>query len=267
MDTTIRTRFWYALFSMICSGHVLNIIGTYYLIEDLSLTGKELIKKWKGLRDNFMKEQRLMKRTELRGPAAKKKKKKKYVYFDQLSFLLPFAKGNDTLASYVPTPEEVIANSCDQVGQIREPHLENDSVRNKNVSSIKGELKERRRDNLFQGTSRAVTSIMAESRQLHREDGNSDKYGNKGFMLSFLPIMDSLPLHLQMHTRMQITEVFNSISFNMQSGSPCTSTFNCSSPSPEPPESLQSETLVTCEMDTKCEEDISIANHSIKIEK
>lgn len=226
------------------------------------------MKKWKALRDNFMKEQRLLKKTESGVPAAKKKK---YVYFDQLLFLLPYVKGNDKTTSNIPPPEEDIANSCDQADtdqgdQIREPDSENDSVRNKKVSSRKEEVKGRRRgDNIFQETSRVLTSIMAESVQLQREEKNSDKYGNKGFMLSFVPIMDSLPQQLQIHTRMKITEVFNAISYSMASGnpSPCPSTFTCSTPSPVPseymPQSLQSGTLATCEMDTNSGEEFSIS--------
>lgn len=154
------------------------------------------MKKWKALRDNFVREQRLIKKTETGVAAAKKKK---YVFFDHLLFLLPYVKGNDNTVSNIPPPVEDNCNSSEQSEtdhsvQTREPDADSESVPKRKIPSRKEGVKVRRGiGKSFAETSKTLTDILAESVQLQREERNSDKYGNKGFMLSFVPMMDTLP--------------------------------------------------------------------------
>jgi hypothetical protein len=44
---------------------------------------------------------------------------------------------------------------------------------------------------------------------LQKEERNADKYCNKAFL--FLPVMNSLPLHLYLEARMNISQVFQEL--------------------------------------------------------
>lgn len=71
-------------------------------------------------------------------------------------------------------------------------------------------------------TTKDLTKILAQSVEQQREDRSADKYGNKSFLLSFLPIMDNLPMHAQMQARFKILQAFNDCSY--MCGLPSTST-------------------------------------------
>ncbi|XP_075234532.1 uncharacterized protein LOC142332151 [Lycorma delicatula] len=55
--------------------------------DDRDTIGKEMKNRWKSIRDAFVREVRYMKEAELNGEP--QVKKKKYIYYDQLCFLLP----------------------------------------------------------------------------------------------------------------------------------------------------------------------------------
>lgn len=46
---------------------------------------------------------------------------------------------------------------------------------------------------------------------MHCDERYQDKLGNKAFLLSFVPIMDTLPLHLSLQARMRIPDLFNDL--------------------------------------------------------
>lgn len=57
----------------------------------------------------------------------------------------------------------------------------------------------------------ARASTAQSSKPMHSDERYQDKHGNKAFLLSFVPIMDTLPLHLCLQARMRIPDVFNDI--------------------------------------------------------
>lgn len=171
------------------------------------------MKKWKTLRDNFVRDFRLMKKTKTGVPA----NKKKYVFCDQLSFLLPHVKGSENTASNIAPPEEQTA-SLNEDGNESEVNRDTVPPENSNQSSSSS-VKERlqRQERLkkrsavglsLASTSKNLTSIMQESLQIQKAGLESDKFGNKAFLLSFVPTMDNFPPNLAFDVRMQITDVF-----------------------------------------------------------
>jgi hypothetical protein len=65
------------------------------------VSAKELMKKWKAIRDNFVRCHRQMTQTET-GKAANNKKL--YMFYHQLQFLLPHVKGNTSTSSKIIAP-------------------------------------------------------------------------------------------------------------------------------------------------------------------
>jgi hypothetical protein len=61
-------------------------------------------------------------------------------------------------------------------------------------------------------TMKNTSNIIAESVALQREERQSDQFGNKSFLLSFLPLMESLPSDLAIEARYKVAEVFRNIS-------------------------------------------------------
>jgi hypothetical protein len=74
------------------------------------ISGKELMKKWKAVRDNFVKDLRQQRNMTTGQPALKKKR---YVYFDQLQFLLPIVGDGKETFSNIPPPE---SDTIDEAG-------------------------------------------------------------------------------------------------------------------------------------------------------
>lgn len=124
------------------------------------------MKKWKALRDNFVREQRLLKKMATDVAAAKKKK---YVYFEQLLFLLPYVKVNDNTVSNIPPPVRDNCNSSEQPEtdhsvQTREPDASSQSVPKRKIPLRKEAVKARRGiGKSFAETSKTFTDILAES--------------------------------------------------------------------------------------------------------
>lgn len=174
------------------------------------------MKKWKTLRDSFVRDFRLMKKTDTGVPASKKKK---YVFYDQLSFLLPHVKGCENTASNIAPPEEQTAPlNEDDNGNVSEGNRDTVPPRSSNPgssSSVKERLQRQERMKkrpavglALASASKNITNIMQESLQIQKASLETDKFGNKAFLLSFVPTMDNLPPHLAFDVRMQITEVF-----------------------------------------------------------
>jgi hypothetical protein len=65
------------------------------------LPGNEIQRKLRNIRDNFRKELQLQKKVAS-GQGARKRRK--YVYFDQLLFLLPIMQQRDTSGNITPPP-------------------------------------------------------------------------------------------------------------------------------------------------------------------
>ncbi|KAG8301715.1 hypothetical protein J6590_046842 [Homalodisca vitripennis] len=184
--------------------------------------GKDMMKKWKTLRDNFVRELRILKKNETGAPATKKKK---YIFFDQLSFLTPYMKPNDKNVSNIPPLEHIISEQ-EAVETVETTNADDndraDSVSNSSlVERQKRQERVSKRTNIertLTSASKNITSLMQESIAIQRANtssaNSSDKSGNKAFLMSFLPVMDSLPPLAAFDVRMQLTEVFRNAIMN-----------------------------------------------------
>lgn len=56
-----------------------------------------------------------------------------------------------------------------------------------------------------------VSNVANAPKNNSQNEGNEDIYGNRAFLLSYLPIMDDLPSDLALEARLKITEVFRNI--------------------------------------------------------
>lgn len=172
-----------------------------------------------------MKECRRQSSTRSGQPASKKKR---YVYFDQLQFLLPFVGvGRETATNIMPGVEEGEAR-CGNV-QADEPPNDGETESGPQVNANQTAEREREgpckkrsitrpagsrrtnNDNILINATKTFTDILTESISLQMEDKASDKFGNKGFLMSFVPVMDSLPPHLQIEARLKVAELFKEL--------------------------------------------------------
>uniref|UniRef100_A0A1B6LDQ9 MADF domain-containing protein n=1 Tax=Graphocephala atropunctata TaxID=36148 RepID=A0A1B6LDQ9_9HEMI len=166
-------------------------------------TVKEMVKKWKTVRDNFVREVKMRRRSEMRGS---KVKKRKYLFYDQLAFLIPYLKICDTGVSLKAEDEEEDDGAEPQAQHNYPP------VR---LRAAVAQRRLRGRPRKTPTIDRTFTLVPPPSRDTDREsltphsDGSdSDRFGNKAFLLSYLPLMDSLSPHKSLDVRVQITEVF-----------------------------------------------------------
>ncbi|XP_063625241.1 uncharacterized protein LOC134796978 [Cydia splendana] len=95
-DRILKTRLW----EEVCQ----NVIPKWEeLTEDKKKkTGADLQKKWKNLKDSFSRELASQKKS-VSGESGKKKRK--YIYFDQLSFLIAINTPRDTSSNVKPMEE------------------------------------------------------------------------------------------------------------------------------------------------------------------
>jgi hypothetical protein len=68
------------------------------------------------------------------------------------------------------------------------------------------------KENILLTATKDISKILSESVTLQRKERRSDQFGNKSFLSSFLPLMDSVPFDLSVEARYKITKVFRNIS-------------------------------------------------------
>lgn len=233
------------------------------------------MKKWKAIRDNFVRCHRQMTETET-GKAANNKKL--YMFYHQLQFLLPHVKGNTSTSSNITAPtgtENDAEGSQDTLDQTANSTAEDSKIFIDATASpttgnnVALSPSKRKRKNLHKhGSKRAaneqsiassakeLTSILTESLAIQKEQAYQEKerqadvYGHQAFLMSFVPALNSMPLHVAMEARLKIAEVFNaslqrscmnlSTSTGHNSTSAGYSTSGCSTPAPSTPFSTES---------------------------
>lgn len=215
---------------------------------------KDLMKKWKAIRDSFVKDHKTNTATGT-GQAALEKN----VYHDQLLFLLPHVKGNlQTTSNIAPLNLNQVNEGEEQIQGIQidysvglhtheetRVHLmrfkkaSKRKIANQNITT--GKALER----IIDSSTKDLTNILASSLELQREERNSDKFGHKAFLNSFVPVLDSMPFHKSMQLRGQISQVFsNYFSQNEGNGGPSRSLSSLSSTAPATPAGLESDISV-----------------------
>lgn len=187
------------------------------------------MKKWKAIRDCFVKDHRSVMATGTGQPASKKKR---YVYYDQLQFLLPHVKGNQKTSSNI-SPPSTEGNHVEEPAQTTlgdniSPNEKESPANSPNSLAISnsapakscGKKRTLNNPNVVTGkrtalercivsSTKGLTSILAASLELQKEERQSDKNGHKAFLSSFVPVLDSMPLHAAMCVRGQISQIFS----------------------------------------------------------
>lgn len=196
------------------------------------------MRKWKALRDCYVKELKEQKKIQTGVPA---KKRKTYIFFEQLSFLANHVHKGERTTSNIGPPqifqendelihENTESNEIDD--SIKEPvQLANAPEPQKRQNSQQKRTKSRTAiANSIATTTKHLTDILAKSVDQQQEERAKDKHGNKSFLMSFLPIMDNLPMNVQMQARFKIAQIFNDYSYMCAStsSSPCPSTTSAS---------------------------------------
>lgn len=178
------------------------------------------MKKWKTLRDSFVKDHRS---ATAPGTGKAASAKKRYVYYDQLQFLLPYVKGNQNTASNIappaPTTSDATNIDAEPADVTITPNNDSSNVANENPVTEKPSNK-RKHDNpnvvagkraalerSVANSAKELTSILAANLEMQREERASDKYGHRAFVLSLLPVLENMPFQESMLLRGQISQV------------------------------------------------------------
>lgn len=194
------------------------------------------MKKWKAIRDAFVKDHRKVTSVQT---GQKASKQKRYVFYDQLQFLIPHVKGNTNTSSNIQLPITVSDYNQDandtskespisKEGEITE--ITDEPTRSEpgtsqvqfpppdTINPSKKRKIERSRQTMEQSvaaSAKNLTQILGESlelkKQQHQKQHQTDKFGHAQFLSSFVPILDSLPLHAAMKARIEISEVVSRI--------------------------------------------------------
>lgn len=206
-------------------------------------SGKELVKKWKALRDNFVRDHKLVTVTET-GKAASKRKR--YVFYDQLQFLLPYVKGNDNTSSNI---QPITGSNGDAEEQDKDQAAIGDPERNqldtepvaststglfastpvgpskrKPVKQTSRVSKKAAMESSVASSARDLALVLSESLALQKEERHEDAYGNKSFLMSLVPILNSLPLPTAMQARLHISQVLMEVAYNVPVPAPLNNT-------------------------------------------
>jgi hypothetical protein len=52
-------------------------------------------------------------------------------------------------------------------------------------------------------------SLFRKSRHTRKKERQADVYGHQAFLMSFVPVLNSMPLHVAVEARLKITEIIN----------------------------------------------------------
>nr|CAD7441566.1 unnamed protein product [Timema bartmani] len=165
------------ILSLVCAGRGYN---TPYAFNG-EQTGREIQQRWRNLRTCFKRELNEQKKGKS-GQAATKRRK--YVYFDQLLFLLPTIEDRETVS---------------------------------NISSIRGEAEENENDN------RDDEEGNSNIKRAHPSDKRSEEIDeDKSFLLSFVPSFKKLNADQKFEAKVEFLRVMRRIEKGQPSTKPST---------------------------------------------
>nr|CAD7264762.1 unnamed protein product [Timema shepardi] len=177
-----------------------------YSTAERNVLGKEMQTKWKSIRDHFTKELKMKKPT-------KNRKKRKYIYFDNLQFLIPIVESRPKHSNATLTTNSTELQKLEP--QETEPllwkSLQGTSTEDITGNHTRKEASALKRKRCHQEDSveavKEFSKILSYSSALQREESQSDSTGNKAFLMSLLPLMNRLNDEEAMSVRMQMMEV------------------------------------------------------------
>lgn len=162
--------------------------------------------KWKSIRDHFKKEVALEKK--YRTGQASIRKKRKYIYYDQLLFLL--TDEEKEVLSTVRIKEEIHTSPSRILEEDLE--LEEYDTVDYNISTA-AVMKQEEPKASNKCTPQKLTSTttgeditIAQIQEVRYS--TEDTMGNRDFLMSLLPLMNKLPDYAIVHLRLKIMELF-----------------------------------------------------------
>lgn len=178
------------------------------------ISARELVVKWKSIRDHFIKELKIYQNENLNKSL---KKKKKYIYYDQLTFLLPTVDSRHFKTASETDNEsillrELIRDEFDPEALSMESAVSNASMDNDGEPARK-----KQRGDIYNYSSltqdsygshviTSATDVLEVEQNVdvnvHQpnylpieqiDTGSRDRLGNKAFFVSLLPLVNKIP--------------------------------------------------------------------------
>ncbi|XP_067121321.1 uncharacterized protein [Centruroides vittatus] len=194
----------------------------YSAVEKNEL-GKLMLTKWKSIRDHFKKELRANRASKNGDPATKKKK---YIYYDNLLFLIPLlddnhqATTNFTFANESSDCLDVLDEQVTEtIASSSTEFLTNEAACSTPTTSApsfpfpepprRKRMDGKKKASLEEENSEAIqrlTKILSESVAIQKEEMN-DESGNKAFLLSLLPFMNKISDEEILSVRIRLIDV------------------------------------------------------------
>ncbi|XP_077289783.1 uncharacterized protein LOC143913693 [Arctopsyche grandis] len=156
--------------------------------EDKQIKGKELMAKWKNIKDNFRRQ------LKENNTGITVKRKRPYIYYELLQFLRPvIEEGNSSNGQ--PWDNEDIDTDA------REENVTNDLISgtSADVTTVVNRPTKQRRKRKFNNTGKAVKSTDNQEKPPEDED--------KMFFLSLVSLTKHMPIHAKLKTRIEIMTV------------------------------------------------------------
>ncbi|CAL7936698.1 unnamed protein product [Xylocopa violacea] len=200
-DRNAKTTAW----DEVCQVMVPNWAGL--TDEERNVEEKSLRGKWRNIRDYFMKELKLQKSQKL-GPAGRKRKK--YMYFDQLMFLMPMVEnkrnagntsGNFKLEESEGEPDNPVIEEYDVPLTHAAPSITTTGASYKMCPRYPKQLCETSLAS-FDNEIHDILSSNSSQRVAYDEDDY-----DKMFLLSLVPILRQVPEEKKLDVRIQIQQI------------------------------------------------------------
>ncbi|XP_046739044.1 uncharacterized protein LOC124407202 [Diprion similis] len=177
--------------------------------EERNTEEKNLRGKWRNIRDYFMKELKLQ-RSQKAGPAARKRKK--YIYFDQLYFLLPTVENKRNVVKkaspHHPDSDSEMDNPV--IEEYDFPAMQPSTSREyNNVSMSMGQPKMRGRysTQICETSLNSFDNDIHDILSSHSQPMIQDEDYDRMFLLSLLPMMKQVPDVKKLDVRIQMQQI------------------------------------------------------------
>ncbi|XP_050510281.1 uncharacterized protein LOC126887018 [Diabrotica virgifera virgifera] len=171
---------------------------------------RELQTKWKSIRDHFKRQVDIENGIAKCGQAAKFKRR--YLYYDLLHFLKPHMRSRGTLRS-IDTSEQQTEDPLSEVEDTESVDFMPQLIKIEE-EPFSFEKSSKRRYSTDEYEMREVQGDSSQSMMLQNHEGDEDFMGNKAFLMSLLPLLNTVPANELVSFRCKVMEVFQTIDFS-----------------------------------------------------
>lgn len=204
------------------------------ILQDKDLLIKDVQTKWKSLRDTFSRQLRILDQAKSGNGTAPNKK---YIFMDQLSFLIPYINKRDKFTvttdesnnSYDSSfftedqkplqPTTITIGDSSEIVQVSQKQLNFIPIQPKptfTAATLKpidiNTFATNTNSDSGEPPMKKVAKCLEELVAIQKEDRSEDSMGNKRFLLSLLPFMKKLPDDVNLEVRLQLMSVLQTYS-------------------------------------------------------